>query len=134
MVHELRCAPRSLMLSIIARANHSQLTYRGSQAPIVHLQADVHRTIDWAEEQSQAWTFTDTNAAASYAHFFKDRAHLTEINWDAQAELDAAQVYTPEQVDEYVRLYLSGVERGQLAPIQDACVANIGMIWTKRAR
>jgi hypothetical protein len=51
-----------------------------------------------------------------------------------QAELDAAQVYTPEQVDEYVRPYLSGVERGQLAPIQNACVANIGMIWTKRAR
>lgn len=43
---------------------------------------------------------------------------------DLQAELDAAQVYTPEQVDEYVRLYLSGVERDQLDPIQDACVAN----------
>lgn len=44
--------PRSLMLFIIARANHPQLTYRGGQAPIVHLQADLHRTIDWAEEQS----------------------------------------------------------------------------------
>ena len=42
---------------------------------------------------------------------------------DLQAELDGAQVYAETQVDEFVRLYLDGVERDRLDPILDACVA-----------
>ena len=42
---------------------------------------------------------------------------------DLQADLDAAQVYSEEQVEELVRLYLGGAERDQLDPILDACVA-----------
>ena len=42
---------------------------------------------------------------------------------DLQADLDGAQVYTPEQVEEFVRLYLDGAERDRLDPILDACVA-----------
>ncbi len=42
---------------------------------------------------------------------------------DLQAELDSAQVYSPEQIDEFVERYLSGAERDQLDPILDACVA-----------
>lgn len=42
---------------------------------------------------------------------------------DLKAELDGYQVYAPEQVDELVRLYLSGADRDQLDPILDACVA-----------
>ncbi len=42
---------------------------------------------------------------------------------DLQAELDAAEVYSPEQIDELAELYLSDAERDQLDPILDACVA-----------
>ena len=42
---------------------------------------------------------------------------------DLQAELDGPQVYSETQVDEFVRLYLEGVERDRLDPILDACVA-----------
>jgi len=41
---------------------------------------------------------------------------------DLKAALDGYQVYVPEQVDEIVRLYLSGADRDQLDPILDACV------------
>ncbi|HOK57682.1 MAG TPA: hypothetical protein PL047_01545 [Methanothrix sp.] len=43
---------------------------------------------------------------------------------DLKADLDGYQVYAPEQVDELVRLYLSGADRNLLDPILDACVAT----------
>ncbi len=43
---------------------------------------------------------------------------------DLKAMLDGRQVYSPSQVEELVELYLSGVERDQLDPILDACVAT----------
>ena len=42
---------------------------------------------------------------------------------DLQADLDVAQVYSPEQIDDFVERYLDGAERDQLDPILDACVA-----------
>ncbi len=42
---------------------------------------------------------------------------------DLQADLDAAQVYSPEQVDDFVRRYLDGADRDQLDPVLDDCVA-----------
>lgn len=42
---------------------------------------------------------------------------------DLKASLDAAQVYTPERVQQLVGLFLSGAEREQIDPILDACVA-----------
>ena len=42
---------------------------------------------------------------------------------DLKAALDAAQVYSPEQVRQVVALFLGGAERDQLDPILDACVA-----------
>ena len=42
---------------------------------------------------------------------------------DLQADLDNAQVYSVEQVDDLVKRYLDGAERDQLDPILDACVA-----------
>ena len=40
-----------------------------------------------------------------------------------QADLDAAQVYSPEHVDELVKRYLGGAERDELDPLLDACAA-----------
>ena len=42
---------------------------------------------------------------------------------DLQTDLDAAQVYSPEQIDDFVERYLDGAERDHLDPILDACVA-----------
>lgn len=42
---------------------------------------------------------------------------------DLQARLDGYQVYIWKQVDEFVRLYLSGADRDRLDPILDVCVA-----------
>jgi type I restriction enzyme R subunit len=40
-----------------------------------------------------------------------------------KGELDGYQVYSPEQIDALVELYLSGADRDKLDPILDACVA-----------
>ena len=42
---------------------------------------------------------------------------------DLKADLDAFQVYAPEQIDTLVALYLGGADRDRLDPILDACVA-----------
>jgi type I restriction enzyme R subunit len=42
---------------------------------------------------------------------------------DLKTDLDGHQVYSPEQVDALVKLYLDGAERDKLDPILDACVA-----------
>ena len=42
---------------------------------------------------------------------------------DLQADLDLAQVYSEEQVEDLARRYLEGAERDQLDPILDDCVA-----------
>ena len=42
---------------------------------------------------------------------------------DLKTALDGAQVYSPDQVNQFVALFLAGVERDQLDPILDACVA-----------
>ncbi len=43
---------------------------------------------------------------------------------DLQADLDAAQVYGPADIDAFVELYLGNADRDQLDPILDACVAT----------
>jgi type I restriction enzyme R subunit len=42
---------------------------------------------------------------------------------DLKAALDAAQVYSPEQVRQLVELFLGGADRDQLDPILDVCVS-----------
>lgn len=42
---------------------------------------------------------------------------------DLKKALDAREVYTPQQIDEFVRLYLGGADRDRLDPTLDICVA-----------
>jgi type I restriction enzyme, R subunit len=51
-----------------------------------------------------------------------DEADPNKLN-DLQRDLDAAQVYTPEQVQQLVAAFLGGAERDKLDPVLDACVA-----------
>jgi type I restriction enzyme R subunit len=41
---------------------------------------------------------------------------------DLKAALDGAQVYSPDEVQQFAALFLAGAERDQLDPILDACV------------
>lgn len=43
---------------------------------------------------------------------------------DLKADLDGYQVYSDEQIDDFVKLYLGGAGRDRLDPILDACVAT----------
>ncbi len=56
--------PRSVMLYVIHMRNHPQLTYRGGQKPIVHLEANLLDVVDWARTQGHRWAFTLSNASS----------------------------------------------------------------------
>jgi hypothetical protein len=76
------------MLFVIHRANHPDLTYRDGQGPIVHLQADLHSAIAWADAQGQPWVFSLSNAGAVYAEFRNSVDDLSQLDWGAIAATD----------------------------------------------
>jgi type I restriction enzyme R subunit len=75
------------------------LDFQNNTGTIEHAFADYYRTTILSKE-------TDAN-----------KLHTLK------AELDAYQVYSPEQVESLVTLYLDGADRDRLDPILDACVA-----------
>ncbi|MEO7967089.1 MAG: DUF4433 domain-containing protein [Gemmatimonadaceae bacterium] len=79
---------RSIMLYLIHMANHVELTYRGGQGPIVHLEADFNETVEWASANDTRWAFTLSNAGAVYTEFRADAARLDEVNWTAVSATD----------------------------------------------
>jgi hypothetical protein len=75
--------PRSIMLFLLHRGNHPEVTYRGGQEPIIHLVAEVPAAVTWADANNLRWAFTLSNAGSGY---FEDRAdldQLSEIDWNA---------------------------------------------------
>lgn len=80
--------PRSVMLYLISRQNHPELTYRGGQDPIVHLEADLYNVIKWARQNACRWAFSLGNAGAYYAQFRASEAELNQLNWDAIVSQD----------------------------------------------
>ncbi len=77
--------PRSIMLYLIHRANHDELSYRGGQEPIIHLEGDLRSAVGWAEREDRRWAFTLSNAGARYFEDRCDLDKLDEVNWDAVA-------------------------------------------------
>lgn len=77
--------PRSVMLYVIHCANHPELTYRGGQGPIVHLESELNAVIGWAERNGVRWAFSLSNAGAYYTEFRSRRADLSALNWSAIA-------------------------------------------------
>ena len=77
--------PRSIMLYLIHMANHPELEYRGGQKPIVHLEADLRRSVAWAEDHGLRWAFTLSNAGSRYCQDRSDLADLGQIDWSAVA-------------------------------------------------
>ena len=71
------------MLFLIYRANHPELTYRGGQDRIIHLEADLNVSVAWAEKNGLKWAFTLSNAGAYYFDDYCDLGQLNNIDWDA---------------------------------------------------
>jgi hypothetical protein len=80
--------PRSVMLYLLYQANHQDLTYRGGQGPIVHLEADLHEVVAWAQEQDCRWAFSLSNAGSYYVEILNRLEQLDQINWGAIAATD----------------------------------------------
>lgn len=97
--------PRSIMLFLIHCANHPELTYRGGQGPILHLEADLHEVVAWATAQGQRWAFSLSNAGAYYTEFRSQLEQLDEMDWAAVAAADfrEAQVKEGKQAEFMVR-------------------------------
>lgn len=74
--------PRSVMLFIMFKRQHPDISYRGGQEPIIHLVSDVDSVIEWARSKSKKWAFTNTNAGAGYAEFFYRKEDMSVLKWD----------------------------------------------------
>ena len=96
---------RSIMLYVIHRANHPELTYRGGQTPILHLEADLHEVVTWANRSGRRWAFSLSNAGASYTEFRSRVSELEDVNWPAVAATDfrAAEIKEAKQAEFLVR-------------------------------
>jgi hypothetical protein len=86
---------------LIHRANHPDLTYRGGQEPIVHLEADLHSAVRWANGHGRRLAFSLSNGGAYYRQFRNHLADLGEVNWPAVASADfrLAEVEEGEQAE-----------------------------------
>lgn len=74
---------RSVMLYVIHCANNPELTYRGGQGPIVHLEADLNRVIKAADAKGRRWAFSLSNAGSKYAEFQTGDDALDALDWQA---------------------------------------------------
>ncbi len=75
--------PRSIMLHVIHMANHPELEYRGGQEPIVHLEADLRQTVDWANREERRWAFTTSNAGSRFFDDYSNLEQLKKVDWNA---------------------------------------------------
>ena len=74
--------PRSVMLYMM-HVRSNELSYKGGQGPIIHLEADLQETVAWANANNRRWAFTLSNAGSRYFEDRADLANLHEIEWDA---------------------------------------------------
>lgn len=91
--------PRSVMLYLIYQGNHPDMTYRGGQGPIVHLEADLYSVVEWADDKGCRWAFTLSNAGSFYFEDRCDLEKLTEINWEAVQTRDWVQCKEGKQAE-----------------------------------
>lgn len=92
-------SPRSVMLYMISKRNHPELSYRGGQNSIIHLEADLRQTVAWADAQGRRWAFTRSNAGACYFEDYSELSQLDEIDWDAVQARDWRQCKERKQAE-----------------------------------
>lgn len=79
--------PRSVMLYLIHMRN-PELTYRGGQEPILHLEADLREVLRWTIAEGRPWAFSLANAAAVYTEFRADLRQFEQLDWAAMRAAD----------------------------------------------
>ena len=87
------------MLYVIYRRGHSDLSYRGGQDPIIHLEADLAQTVEWADDEGLHWAFTDSNAADRLSRDWCNWEQLDQIDWSAVQ----ARTWSGPDVDPSIR-------------------------------
>ena len=107
--------PRSVMLFVIDRANHPESAYRGGQEPIVHLVADLHSVVQWAERL----------APATRIHYFKCRLsvvrRLCRLGQAGQDRLECSQDEAVERL-----------QGGETGGVPDGKVIAVGVDFANR--
>lgn len=81
------------MLFLIHKKNE-ELSYKGGQEPIIHLEGDLLNVVAWADQHHLRWAFTLSNAGSYYFEDRNDLAQLHEIdrpavqavNWQGRKE------------------------------------------------
>lgn len=58
--------PRSTMLYLPFMTNSSDLTYDEGQSPLLYLEADLRKSVTWADGRRHRWAFTNRNAGAGW--------------------------------------------------------------------
>ena len=74
---------RSVMLYMLHMGNHQDIHYLEGQENIVHLVADMKKTVEWAKSNDLRWAFTTSNASSRYFDSYSDLNKLNEIDWEA---------------------------------------------------
>ncbi|MDH5510915.1 MAG: DUF4433 domain-containing protein [Nitrospinota bacterium] len=124
--------PRSVMLYIFYQNNNADLTYRGGQEPIVHLEADLKKSVEWADQNNLRWAFTLSNAGSNYFEVRNNLDQLHEINWaavlannwkdnmdDKQAEF-LVEKFIPWQLVERIGVYSDSYVRRTLEALRSS--------------
>ncbi len=95
--------PRSVMLYRIhvnqGKDDDPDLAYQGGQEGIIHLEADLHRVVDWAQTNRQRWAFSTGSAAAAGSDFYADLQQLNAINWEAVQARNWSEVRADKQAE-----------------------------------
>ena len=91
--------PRSPMLYKHFMANDPNLPYRGGQESIVHLEADLRRTVNWADATHRRWAFTSSNAGSYYFEDYSDLNQLNVLDWTAIEATDWRECREAKQAE-----------------------------------
>ena len=75
--------PRSVMLYVIYKANHTDLAYHGGERPIVHLRLDPVAVANWAEQNRLRYYVTDVTAATAYFTAYPDLDAMNLLDWQS---------------------------------------------------
>ncbi len=75
-------SPRSVMLYMMS-AQSVELAYQGGQDNIIHLEANLESSINWANANFKRWVFTSSNAGSRYFEDTNDINDISKLNWDA---------------------------------------------------
>ena len=75
------------------------LTYGDGQEPVVHLEADLHEVVNWANRAGRRWAFSTGNAAAAGVQFHDDLERLDRIDWNAVEARQWSEVMTEKQAE-----------------------------------